>query len=231
MSETTYNIKKPQPIFRRNLRTAPAHPIDDRILVRENAPESVTQTGIAVPDSAKERAMNGVLIAVGDTAADYLYDRGIEVGDVVLYAKYAGVVEEWQHIVGPDDTDCEHDGAWDHVPRPSGTLDALRGGKDKDAIAAAKKWEMAGGNNENIELRECRACGTLRATERMIVMSCKDVLMDVDLQERLETGVMARYRGISEDTGQTRFYIRRLQPRPDCYGPIEPTTTTLKGVA
>jgi len=229
MSET-FNIKKPRPIFRRNLRKAPAHPIDDRILVRENAPESVTQTGLAVPESAKERAMNGVLIAAGDAAADYLYDRGIELGDVILYAKYAGVVEEWQHIVGPDNGDCEHDSAWDHVPRPSDTLDALRGGKDKDVILAAMKWEIAGGNNENVELRECRTCKTLRATERMIVMSCKDVLMSVDLQERLESGAMARYRGIDSDD-KTRFYIRRLQPRPDCYGTIEPTTTTLKGVA
>lgn len=236
MSDVTgYIIKNPRPIFRRNLRRAPAHPIDDRILVRENKPESTTASGLAIPDSAKERCMNGVLIAAGDAAADYFYDRGIELGDVILYAKYAGVVDKWNHIVGPDDPKCDHDGAWDKLARPSGTLDALRGGVSKEAAALRKKWDVAGGENENIDLYECRACETLIAEERHIVMSCKDVLMSVDLQERLERGLMSRYRGKADnDDGSTvpRFYIKRNVERPETfeYVPVS-VPVSLKGVA
>jgi chaperonin GroES len=224
---TGYIIKTPKPIFRRNLRHAPAHPIDDRILVRENKPESETKSGIKLPDSAVERCMDGILIAAGDAAADYLYDRGIEIGDVILYAKYAGVVDRWQHVVGPDDPKCEHDGAWESLPRPSDTLTALRG-SDKETIALKRKWDVAGGNNENIDLKECRACGTLIASERHIVMSCKDVLMSVDLQERLETGVMSRYRGDAD--GKPRHYIKREKPRPETFE-YTPPEVSLKGVA
>ncbi len=227
---TGYIVKNPRPIFRRNLHLAPAHPLDDRVLVRENKPESVTESGLALPDNAVERCMNGVLIAVGDAAADYLYDRGIELGDVVLYAKYAGTVDQWQHVVGPDDKKCDHSGAWDTIPPTSATLDAIRGGADKESMIRARKWHCAGGPNENVTLKECRACATLIATERHIIMSCKDVLASVDLQERLETGVMTRYRG--EANGAPRFYIRRNAPRPDCYGSVEPSElTSVKGAA
>lgn len=222
MSATSYVVKTPHPIFRRNLRLAPAHPIDDRILVRENKPATVTEAGVDIPETADDRrAMNGILIAVGDAAADYLYDRGIELGDAILYAKYAGVVSEWQFIAGPDDLKCAHEGVWDHVPRPSAIRAALSG-KDPAAVALARKWATVGGPNENIDMRECRACGTLKATERHIVMSCKDILMSVDLQERIERGEMIRYRG-KDPEGKPRFYIERLTKRPDCYGGVEPS--------
>jgi co-chaperonin GroES (HSP10) len=222
-----YAVKTAQPVFRRNLRKAPAHPIDDRILVRENKPKTKTDGGLHVPESAAERCMNGWIVAVGDAAADYLYDRGIELGDLIHYARYAGVVDEWPHIVGPDDQGCEHDSVWEHVPQPSETLERLRG-KDASDVALRKKWELVGGPNENIKLEQCRTCGTLRATERVIVMSCKDVLMDVDLQERLETGIMSRYRG--DANGSPRFYIKRETERPETfeYAPVE---KKLKGVA
>lgn len=228
MSDVTYRIKTAQPVFRRHLRLAPAHPIDDRILVRENKPKTKTDGGLHVPDSAAERCMNGWIVAAGDTAADYFYDRGIELGDHVHYAKYAGVVDEWPHIVGPDDMKCDHDSVWEHVPEPSEMLETLRG-KDAADAALRKKWSYVGGPNENIKLQECRSCGTLRATERVIVMSCKDVLLSVDLQERLEAGIMARYRGEDAD-GKTRFYIKRVKERPECFE-YKPEPAALKGVA
>lgn len=229
--DVTYNIKTAQPVFRRGLRLAPAHPIDDRILVRENKPKTKTEAGLHIPDSAADRCMNGWIVAVGDAAADYFYDRGIELNDMVHYAKYAGVVEAWPHIVGKDDESCPHEGVWDRIPTPSVTLDVLSG-HDKQVKEILAKWAHVGGVNENIELRECRACRTLQATERVIVMSCKDVLMSIDLQERLETGVMARYRGVDAD-GRTRFYIKRLVPRPDFFGGVEPANdlTAIKGAA
>lgn len=214
-------IKKARPLFRRALRLSPAYPIDDRVLVRENKPESETETDLAIPDEAKQHPMDGVLVAVGDAAADYCHDRGIETGDTILYARYAGVKQTWKHIVGKDSPKCAHDGAWDIVVRPSGTLNALRKTKDKGAIARAEKWEVAGGPNDNIELRECRGCGTLIAIETVIIMSCKDILASVELQERLESGVMTRYRGQDAD-GKTVHYIKRHGVRPSCFGSVEP---------
>lgn len=227
-----FNIKIARPIFRRALRLAPAHPVDDRILVRENKPESKSEGGVDIPEKEVQRCMHGALVAVGDTAADYLYDRGIELGDTVLYARYAGVVADWQHIVGKDDETCAHDTVWEMVGSPSDTLAALNPERQKDDAQKAKKWALVGGPNENIELRECRACGTLIAKERMIVMSCKDVLMSVELQERLESGEMARLRGTSDGTpdGETRHYIERRQ-LPASSFTVQTAPKLLKGVA
>jgi len=226
----SYNIKTAQPVFRRHLRLAPAHPIDDRILVRENKPKTKTEAGLHIPDTAAERCMNGWIVAVGDAAADYLYDRGVELGDHIHYAKYAGNIDEWPHIVGKDDLSCAHDSVWEMVPMPSSTTEALSG-VDKETRARREKWETVGGPNENIQLRECRSCGTLQATERVIVMSCKDVLMSIDLQERLESGVMSRYRGTTDGTpdGPPRFYIKRERQRPETFEYV--SEPKLKGVA
>lgn len=226
---TGYRIKKPRPVFRRALRKAPAAPLDDRVLVRENPPEAVTEGGLHVPEKEQQRCMHGVLVAAGDTAADYLYDRNVELEDTVLYARYAGVVEEWQHIVGDDDPKCEHDGAWEHVGPPSGTLTALNPDRQKEDAARARKWELVGGPNENISLRECRACGTLIATERLLVMSCKDILMSVEGQERIESGAVTRYRGVDPE-GKTSHYLVRTAFESTCYGGIEPPAK-LKGAA
>jgi len=218
---STFKIRKPRPVFRRSLRQAPAQPIDDRVLVKENKPEDESEGGLAVAEASKERAMHGVLFAAGDAAADYFYDRGIELGDTVYYAKYAGVVEQWQHIVGPDNQDCAHDGAWDIVSRPSPTLGMLSDDRAREDADRERKWSAVGGPSDNIDLRECRTCGTLIASERVIAMSCKDVLMSVELQERLESGAMVRYRGVDSD-GKTRHYVERKAPRPECFGPVEP---------
>src|SRR3954468_18065780 len=99
----TFKIKRPQAVFRRQLRLAPAHPRGDRILVRAQAPESVSEGGIFLADKAKERPMVGWIVTAGLKALDVMYDNDDQVGDMILYAKYAGCVEDWQHIVGPDD--------------------------------------------------------------------------------------------------------------------------------
>lgn len=223
-----FKIKNPKALFRRSLRKAPAHPRGDRILVRELPPESVTEGGIALAEEGKERFMAGVVIAAGDQAADAMYDGGDELGDLIMYAKYAGVVQEWQHIVGPDDPTCEHDGGRDHIAKPSATLDGLRTNESaadkKTREARERKWEIAGGAHDNITLRECRACGTLIVSERMIVMSVDDIHLNVDLQERLESGEMVRFRGETDD-GKTRHYIVRTTRRPDCFGGVEQTSS------
>lgn len=189
-------ISTPRPLFRRHLRKAPAHPLGARVLVREFPVESKSEGGIDTPDIAKERYFAGTLIAVGDQAADRLYDLGVEMGDEVWYGKYAGLVQEWQHIVGEDKLACPHDGAWEFVP------------------ATDKAWELVGTPNENMRLRRCRSCETLKLTERVIVLSVDDICLDVDLELRLESGEMVRRRG-KDDEGRTRYYIERAWPEDE----------------
>ena len=68
-------------------------PLQDRVLVRRVKEEEKTKGGIIIPDSAKEKPIEGVVIAVGNGKA--LEDgtvRKLEVkaGDRVLFGKYSG---------------------------------------------------------------------------------------------------------------------------------------------
>ena len=78
-------------------------PLGDRVVVRPSAKEEVTRSGIVLPDTAKEKPQEGEVIAVGPGR---VLDNGermtpdVKVGDIVLYAKYAGTEvkvdgEEW----------------------------------------------------------------------------------------------------------------------------------------
>ncbi|WP_303849772.1 co-chaperone GroES [Seleniivibrio woodruffii] len=68
-------------------------PLQDRIIVKRFESEEKTASGIIIPDSAKEKPMEGEVIAVGPGRT---YDNGnkmemtVKVGDRVLFAKYAG---------------------------------------------------------------------------------------------------------------------------------------------
>jgi chaperonin GroES len=68
-------------------------PLQDRILVKRLESEEKTASGIIIPDNAKEKPMEGQVIAVG---AGKLLDDGklrkpeVKAGDKVLFSKYAG---------------------------------------------------------------------------------------------------------------------------------------------
>lgn len=68
-------------------------PLHDRVLVRPAQPEEVTSGGIIIPDTAKEKPMQGEVVAVG---AGKHNDEGkliamqVQPGDKVLYGKYSG---------------------------------------------------------------------------------------------------------------------------------------------
>jgi chaperonin GroES len=68
-------------------------PLHDRIVIRPVIQEEVLASGIVIPDTAKEKPQQGVVIAVGPGRLD---DDGkripmdVQVGDRVLYAKYTG---------------------------------------------------------------------------------------------------------------------------------------------
>lgn len=68
-------------------------PLHDRIIIKPSQPEEVTKGGIIIPDTAKEKPMQGEVIAVGKGRIN---DDGkvsplqLKAGDIVLYGKYAG---------------------------------------------------------------------------------------------------------------------------------------------
>ncbi len=61
-------------------------PLGSRVLVRVLAEESVTKSGILLPDTAKEKPQRGEVVAVGDDTETIK----VSVGDRVLFPKYTG---------------------------------------------------------------------------------------------------------------------------------------------
>lgn len=63
-------------------------PLGTRVLVEVQESEQVTQSGLIIPDSAKEKQQKGTVVAVGKGTENEKME--VSVGDVVLYGKYAG---------------------------------------------------------------------------------------------------------------------------------------------
>ena len=63
-------------------------PLADRVLIKPADAEAKTASGIIIPDSAKEKPLKGVVIAVGNGTKDE--EMLLKEGDQVLYGKYAG---------------------------------------------------------------------------------------------------------------------------------------------
>jgi chaperonin GroES len=68
-------------------------PLHDRVLVRRIEEEEKTAGGIIIPDTAKEKPMQGEVIAVGPGARDEsgrLVPLDVKTGDRVLFGKWSG---------------------------------------------------------------------------------------------------------------------------------------------
>lgn len=67
-------------------------PLGDRVLVRPDAAEEKTISGIIIPDTAKEKPQRGTVVAVGAGKVEngVKVDMTVKAGDKVLYGKYAG---------------------------------------------------------------------------------------------------------------------------------------------
>ncbi len=59
-----------------------------KILVKPQAAETTTASGIIIPDSAKEKPLQGSVVLVGEAKKDEAME--VKIGDVVLYGKYGG---------------------------------------------------------------------------------------------------------------------------------------------
>lgn len=76
-------------------------PLEDRILIKPLEPETKTKSGIYLPESAKERPMQGTVVAIGPGK---LLDNGkrstpsVKKGETVLFGKYAGTEIEIKNV-------------------------------------------------------------------------------------------------------------------------------------
>ena len=63
-------------------------PLADRVVVQPAEAETKTVSGIIIPDTAKEKPLQGEVVAIGNGTKDE--EMVIKVGDKVRYGKYAG---------------------------------------------------------------------------------------------------------------------------------------------
>jgi chaperonin GroES len=84
-------------------------PLQDRLLVKRIAEEEKTKGGIIIPDTAKEKPVEGEVVAVGSGKTD---DKGkqhpltVKAGDRVLFGKYSGqeiTVDGVEHLILRED--------------------------------------------------------------------------------------------------------------------------------
>jgi len=84
-------------------------PLHDRLLVKRQEAENKTAGGIIIPDSAKEKPIEGTVIAIGNGK---ILDDGkvreleVKVGDKILFGKYSGTeikLEGDEHIILRED--------------------------------------------------------------------------------------------------------------------------------
>ena len=85
-------------------------PLGDRILIKRVEAEEKTRGGIVLPDTAKEKPREGVVVAIGEGR---LLEDGkrapftVKVNDRVLFSSYAGTEVKWEGeeylILGEED--------------------------------------------------------------------------------------------------------------------------------
>ena len=63
-------------------------PLADRVVIEPKAAETQTASGLFIPDTAKEKPQQGTVVAAGPGKKDEPME--VQVGDVVIYGKYAG---------------------------------------------------------------------------------------------------------------------------------------------
>ncbi|MDD9951972.1 MAG: co-chaperone GroES [Zetaproteobacteria bacterium] len=84
-------------------------PLQDRILVKRVETEEKTHGGIIIPDNAKEKPVEGEVIAIGNGKKledGSLAKPDVTVGDKVLFSKYAGSdvkIDGVEHLIMRED--------------------------------------------------------------------------------------------------------------------------------
>ena len=67
-------------------------PLEDKIVVQASEAETTTASGIVIPDTAKEKPQEGIVLAVGPGRFEdgQRLPLDVGVGDTVIYSKYGG---------------------------------------------------------------------------------------------------------------------------------------------
>jgi chaperonin GroES len=84
-------------------------PLQDRIVVKRLEGESKTKGGLIIPDTAKEKPIEGKVVAVGNGKVlknGKVRPLEVHVGDVVLFGKYTGTeikIEGEEHVLLRED--------------------------------------------------------------------------------------------------------------------------------
>ena len=84
-------------------------PLQDRVIVKRLAEEEKTKGGIIIPDTAKEKPMEGLVIAAGKGKMDNngkLIKLDVKDGDRILFGKYAGTevkIDGVEHLIMRED--------------------------------------------------------------------------------------------------------------------------------
>ena len=80
-------------------------PLHDRVIVKRVEEEEKTKGGIIIPDTAKEKPIEGLVIAVGSGKSEEggkKVSLDVKKGDRVLFSKYAGTeiqIEGEEHLI------------------------------------------------------------------------------------------------------------------------------------
>ena len=80
-------------------------PLQDRVLIKRVAEEEKTKGGIIIPDTAKEKPVEGKVIAVGNGRVDKegkVRPLDVKKGDRILFGKYSGTevqVDGEEHLI------------------------------------------------------------------------------------------------------------------------------------
>ena len=80
-------------------------PLHDRVIVKRVEEEETTKGGIIIPDTAKEKPMEGIVIAVGSGRIEEEGKKTpleVKKGDRVLFSKYAGTeikIDGEEHLI------------------------------------------------------------------------------------------------------------------------------------
>ncbi|GAB1442594.1 co-chaperone GroES [Ignavibacteriales bacterium] len=80
-------------------------PLSDRVIIKPQEAEEVTKSGLYLPDTAKEKPIEGLVVAAGPgkvTEDGKSVPMSVKVNDKVLYGKYSGTeitLEGTQYLI------------------------------------------------------------------------------------------------------------------------------------
>ncbi len=84
-------------------------PLQDRVIVKRVEEEEKTKGGIIIPETAKEKPMEGKIIAVGKGKVledGKIHPLDVKVGDRILFGKYSGTevkIDGEEHLIMRED--------------------------------------------------------------------------------------------------------------------------------